>query len=76
MPKEILSKPHCMLFFFFFSPLNFYPSRSFKSAILFNYRFMMLRPLFLDTAVLRSDPETGYKHNLSPPPFPPSKEPD
>lgn len=57
MPKEILSKPHCVLFI---SPLRFYPSKSFKSVILFNDRFMMMRLLFFGIAVLRSDPETSF----------------
>lgn len=71
MPKEILSKPHCVLFI---SPLHFYPSESFRSVILLNDRFVTMKPLFFDTVVLRSDPETAFKSNLSPPSLPQAKD--
>lgn len=72
MPKEVLSKPHCALFI---SPLHFYPCKSFRSVIiLLNDRFVMMKPLLFDTVVLRSDPETAFESNLSPPTLPQAKD--
>lgn len=34
----------------------------------------MMKPLFFDTVVLRSDPDTAFESNLSPPPLPQAKD--